>query len=130
MLNGQGIVLTFYYQIGSQDECGFDTATVSVESLPNLAAAGSTHALAVKSVDFDLCQANASGTWEQATIDLSEFANETVRLTFVAKTDGSLISSMFVDDATMTTATGATPEPVLPGLPQGADFIYLPVMAR
>ncbi len=87
--------------------------------------------MAVKSVDFDLCQSNTTGTWQQATIDLSEFANETVRLTFVAKTDESLVSSMFVDDATMTTATGAaTPSPTPPGLPQGAEFIYLPVMER
>ena len=131
VLNGQGIALTFYYQIGSQDECGYDTATVSVASVPNLAASGSADAAAAKSVDFDLCQSNASGTWEQATIDLSEFANETVRLTFVATTDGSLPSSLFVDDATMTAAAGAaTPSPTSPGLPQGADFVYLPVMER
>ena len=124
------VTLTFYYQIRSEDECGYDTATVSVESVPNLAASGSPDALAVKSVDFDLCQGNSTGTWEQATVDLSEFANEMVRLKFVAKTDESLRSSLFVDDATLTVATGAAPSPTPPGLPQGTDFVYLPVAER
>ena len=133
VLNGRAIALTFYYQINSEDDCGYDTATVSVQSVANLAAAGLAHTKAVQSVDFNLCQGNASGAWEQATLDLSEFADETVRLTFVARTDESLISSLFVDDATITVDTGAatpTPLPTAQPLPQGSDYVYLPVMKR
>ncbi len=131
VLNGQGIALRFYYQIDSEDECGFDTATVRVEALPDLAAAGATQAQAVKSVDFELCQDNATGTWEQAEIDMSPFAGGPVRLTFSAKTDGSLYSSLFVDDATITAAApAATPAPTPQGLPLGANRVYLPLMER
>ena len=131
VLNGQGIALRFYYQIDSEDECGFDTATVRVEALPDLAAAGATQAQAVKSVDFELCQDNATGTWEQAEIDMGPFAGGTVRLTFSAKTDGSLYSSLFVDDATITAAApAATPAPTPQGLPLGANRVYLPLMER
>ncbi|MFN8465639.1 MAG: trypsin-like serine protease [Caldilineaceae bacterium] len=141
VLNGRAIALTFYYQINSEDDCGYDTATVSVQSLASLAASGlprtaagkSTAQTAAKSVDFDLCYNNASSTWEQATLDLSEFANETVRLTFVAKTDDSYLSSLFVDDATITVGTGAatpTPQPTPQPLPQGSDYVYLPVLER
>ena len=135
VLNGRAIALTFYYQINSEDDCGYDTATVSVQAVANLAASGLAHTAAVQSVDFNLCQDNASGAWEQATLDLSEFADQTVRLTFVARTDESLISSLFVDDATVTVDTGAatpspTAQPTLQPLPQGSAYVYLPVLER
>jgi hypothetical protein len=136
-LHGRAIALTFYYQINSEDDCGYDTATVSVQSVANLAASGLPRTVAgtnaVTSVDFDLCQRNSSGAWTQATLNLGEFADETVRLTFVAKTDESLVSSLFVDDAAITVETAAatpTGQPTPQPLPQGSDYVYLPVMER
>lgn len=131
VLGGQGIALRFFYQIDSEDECGYDTATVRVEALPGLSVSNVAHAQAVKSVDFDLCQGNATGDWEQAKIDMGEFAAGTVRLTLRAKTDGSLISSLFVDDAEITVAApAATPSPTPQDLPLGANRVYLPLMER
>ena len=40
VLKGRAVTLTFYYDVESEDECGHDTGTVHVESLPNLAASG------------------------------------------------------------------------------------------
>ncbi len=76
--------LTYYYQIGSSDECGFDYGIVRVN--------GS----AVETLD--LCYYYSYGRWAPRSVDLSAYAGLTVDLSFHVVTDSSAVSNLFIDD--------------------------------
>jgi len=48
----------------------------------------------------------ASNRWHQSTIDLSDFAGQTIQLQFVAKTDETSITDFFIDDVSVTACGG------------------------
>lgn len=102
-LNGDTATLTFYYQIRSDDECGNDFARVSVQILDQ--------PMSVPTVidAYELCVDNASGAWKQATLDLSAYSGHSLRLTFEAETNDSLVSSLYLDDVKLTVTGGGTP---------------------
>lgn len=90
-------VLRYWYWIGSQDTCGFDFATVRVNST-----AVRTH---------NLCSANNTGGWIQGSVNLGSYANQTVQLRFQVTTDGSLNSNFFLDDVSFAASLLAQAEP-------------------
>lgn len=87
----QPATLHFWYQIDSEDLCGYDHGNVEV------AVNGVTAAL----LQLDLCENTSSATWAQAQVDLSRYAGQTVTVRFVATTDYWLRSSFFVDDVAL-----------------------------
>ena len=47
---------------------------------------------------FTLSSERASNQWQQTTLDLHEFADQSIQLQFAAKTDDALVTDFFVDD--------------------------------
>jgi len=101
-------VLTFYYQIGSEDSCGQDSTQVFV---------GQT---AVK--NFDLCQTSNTNGWTLASIDLSAFAGQTVTLRFRTALNATGNSNFFLDDVAFTASS------TVPG--ESAFELFLPVTMK
>lgn len=75
--------LSFWYAIGSEDLCGYDTAWVTLNG--------------TQVASFDLCQATATDSWTNHVVDVSAFAGQTVNLAFHTTTDSTLISNFFLD---------------------------------
>lgn len=69
---------------------------------------------------FTITDANSVGKWQQAGMDLSAFAGQTVQLHFLAQTDATLVTDFFVDDVSVTACNLA-----------GLNFhIFLPAVGR
>lgn len=84
---GQKSVLSFWLRTISSDRCGRDFGYVRV--LSN----GVTKSIKT----ISLCTSTNS-VWTKVNIDLSFYAGQSIALIFRATTDGSWVSSMFVDD--------------------------------
>ena len=80
-------VLSYYYWIGSNDDCGYDFADVYVDGQ--------------SVVGYDLCQTTATGKWVRGTADLSAYVGRTVLLAFEVTTDGGYNSNFFLDDVAL-----------------------------
>lgn len=76
--------LHYWHWISSQDECGFDVATVRVKS--DLAKV------------YSLCKATNTGRWVETVINLGSYSGQTVTLQLRVEADSALESSLFVDD--------------------------------
>jgi len=80
-------VLSYYYAVGSEEGgCNFDLASVRVN--------GTTVE------QYGLCASSETGDWVNGTVDLSSYAGQSVALSFMVHTDGSLNSNFFLDDVT------------------------------
>lgn len=101
-------MLTFHYQIGSEDSCGQDHTQVFV---------GQTM---VKS--FDLCQSSNTNGWTLASIDLSAHAGQTVTLRFRATLNATGNSNFFLDDVAFIAKNDA------PG--ENAFELFLPLTVK
>ena len=76
--------LTYWLWIASVDYCGYDVAGVVINE---------------DAVDaYWLCEDENTGGWVQRVVNLSAYAGQSVTLYFLADTDGSLNSSLFIDD--------------------------------
>lgn len=84
-------VLSYYQYIASEDFCGYDTALVYVNN--------------VVQTQRDMCL--TTDGWELETLDLSAHAGNTVYLAFEVATDGSLLSSQFLDNVAWYTESQA-----------------------
>ena len=84
--------LSFWYWIGSNDLCGYDTAGVflGTQSLKG----------------YDLCGNHNTNAWVQDTVDISSYRGQTLDLTFKVVTDEGYNSNFFVDDVSIFGATG------------------------
>ena len=84
--------LSFWYWIGSNDLCGYDTAGVflGTQSLKG----------------YDLCSNHNTNGWVQDTVDISGYRGQTLDLTFKVVTDEGYNSNFFVDDVSIFSATG------------------------
>jgi secreted trypsin-like serine protease len=91
--------LAFYSWIDSQDYCGYDYAVILADG----SEVGS----------FGLCLDTTNTYWTRQTIDMSEFAGETIVLEFEVQTDGSGTSNLFLDDIGFS-VTESQPELVSP----------------
>lgn len=81
--------LAFYYQTRSEDNCGYDVASVLVNQI-NL-------------VDFQVCVEEEANEWTLQMVDIHQFAGQPVNLTFRMLTDVSNISAWFIDYVVVTT---------------------------
>jgi Zn-dependent M28 family amino/carboxypeptidase len=99
--SGQPANLAFWYQIRSNDDCGYDYAYVKV------GAGSSTTTLKT----ISLCSTTRTTGWLNARLDLNAYAGQTITLIFRFVADDSLVSSWYVDDGSVTAsaicATGA-----------------------
>lgn len=84
----QSLHLKFYYQIRSEDVCGFDIAQVVVNG--NVVS------------ERELCNDEETNGWQSATIDVSDFVGGSVTVEFIVVTDESLPSNFFIDDVAFT----------------------------
>jgi hypothetical protein len=81
-------VLRYWYWIASEDICGYDVAGVAI-NLEDV-------------VDgFWLCSAYSTGQWVARNVDLSTYAGQIIELDFVAFTDDTLNSNLFLDDVSL-----------------------------
>jgi C1A family cysteine protease/predicted secreted protein len=99
--------LNYWYGIGSQDYCGYDYASVQFGSVTVQA--------------YNLCSSTNTGGWVSRQIDVTGWRGQTVDLRFVVTTDGSLNSNFFLDDVSLSTATGLLAPPALPAQPWGTE---------
>ncbi len=77
--------LAYWHWIASADSCGNDFGGVIIN--------GSTVVDA-----YNLCTSTNTGGWAKHVVNLSAYAGQTVSLQIRAETNGSLNSSLFVDD--------------------------------
>ncbi len=89
----QGTTLRFWWLINTEESSdGWDGFTVQLASADG----------APQRTLFAASERSAGFTWQQTTIDLSEFAGQTVQLLISARTDAILSTDFFVDDMTLT----------------------------
>jgi len=84
------LTLSFWYWIGSEDECGYDFAGVLLGTQ------------IVK--EYNLC--GNTDKWVQNTFDITGFRGQTQDLIFKVVTDEMLNSNFFLDDVVLSTTTG------------------------
>ncbi len=81
-------ILRYWHWIASEDVCDNDVAGVAI-NLDEVVDA------------FWLCDDNNTGGWVERSVDLGLYAGQTVELDFVAFTNGSLNSNVFIDDVSL-----------------------------
>jgi len=106
-------VLGYWHWIQSTDSCGFDFGRVLVDGVQ-------AHA-------YTLCRSSNTDGWVKQTVDLAAYVGRTITLTLRAETDGSYVSSLYLDDvalepgasstATPTPTSSATPTPTRTATP-------------
>lgn len=107
----QSVELSFWWQLQTEEtSSGWDGLTVLVAD-----AAGNP-----LRVLLTLSDANASAVWQQAKLDLSEYAGQSVQIQFKAQTDGSLATDFFIDDLSVTACSSVN----------AANQIFLPALHR
>ncbi len=92
-LSGSGpLYLHYYYQIRSGEAagCDFDVAGVFIDT-----ELVKTH---------NLCEAEETTQWRQASISLADYVGDTVTITFLGEFDENVLSSLFIDDVTITSS--------------------------
>ncbi|NOX62593.1 MAG: hypothetical protein GXP42_11715 [Chloroflexi bacterium] len=85
--------LGYWHWIASEDVCGYDFGGVGIN--------GEWYA------PYNLCSTANTNGWSWFAVDLSEFAGQTIYLDIVAVTDGSLNSSLFIDDVAFVSSAKA-----------------------
>lgn len=83
------VTLRFRWQVHTEEDAG------AYDGMSVLVADSQGNPLQVL---YALSDANASSTWQTASVDLSEFAGQTVQLRLEARTDANLPTGFFVDD--------------------------------
>jgi hypothetical protein len=102
--------LHFYYDIYSEDTCDYDFARLKVNET-------TFHT-------FDLCSPNQTTNWVHAVANLSAYQGSTVTLSFEVVTDGTFISSFYLDTISLTSSASAPPRTT--GASASASELYLP----
>jgi hypothetical protein len=86
--------LVFFHWIASEDVCGNDIGYVKINGENKLT--------------FQLCSSNATGGWVKKSINLSNYANQSVELQFRATTNASLNSNWFIEDVSLKASAGVS----------------------
>src|SRR5690606_2735897 len=84
---------TYSHFLASEDYCGYDFAGVLVNG-------------AVVDV-YDLCSDTNSTGWSQHAVNLNAYRGQTVALQIRVETDGSLFSSLYVDNVGFSASAAA-----------------------
>ncbi len=87
--------LDFWYRINSEDVCGNDDSYIIVNGI-----------LIAYS---DLCASNNTSDWTHAVVDLSTFTGQLVTILVKVETNGSSISSLFIDSVSMVSGDSIPP---------------------
>jgi hypothetical protein len=85
----QSVTLDFWWKVNSEDRSDVN------DKLSVIVADGGGK---TRKVLFTLGSDRASNRWQQTTLDLSEFADQTIQVQFRAKTDDTLVTDFFIDD--------------------------------
>lgn len=88
--------LAYYHYIASADLCGYDKAVV--------------FAGAAQVATYDLCTSNNTNGWVKRVVNLSAYAGQSIALQIRVTTDGSLNSSLFIDDVGFQTSAASAAE--------------------
>ena len=98
---------TLYYftRVASSDVCGYDMASVSIDDAVNNGVVNNTVV-----ATYELCRNTSVGEWVQQSISLNDYVGKRIMLEFKTVTDGSLVSSFFVDNISISTSQ-PTPAP-------------------
>lgn len=86
------ITLHFWWQLQSEEAQRF-TDKLTILAHPD-------QARAPQQV-HELSSRNQSNQWQEAQLDLSAWAGETLQLQFLAQTDAELVTDFFIDDVTV-----------------------------
>lgn len=90
--------LTYSHFIASEDICGYDLGGVLIDDVV---------------IDvYDLCVTSAA--WSLRSVDLSAYRGQTVMIQFRVETDGSLFSSLYVDDVHFSAGPATAQPPAAP----------------
>ncbi len=85
--------LVYWHWIASDDICGYDFARVLINDLE---------------VDiYNLCDTNDTGGWVTHSVNLIDYAGQSVTLQIRAETDSSLNSNLFIDDVSLQSSASA-----------------------
>jgi hypothetical protein len=77
-------MLTFWYQIRSEDECAYDFGGIVANDMIL--------------TRFDLCETTSTLNWQLRSVNLQQFVGQTIALQVRAETDGVALSSLYIDD--------------------------------
>jgi hypothetical protein len=85
------LYLRYWYQVRSGETagCEFDQVGVFIEE--------------TLIVTYNLCEAEETSQWTKGSIELSDYAGDTITITFIGLFDDSVISSFFLDDVAIST---------------------------
>lgn len=80
--------LRLYYMLASGEKCGmrYDVAQININGTP------------VPNGDIELCNRNTVRAWKAFTVDMRNYAGQTVTFDVRVSTDESIVSSLWVDD--------------------------------
>jgi hypothetical protein len=108
------VFLTYWYWISSVDDCGFDHGWVEVNG--------------TKLKNYDLCSTNNTNSWVKHSVDISNFAGQTVTINFHVDTDDIFNSNFFLDDVAFNASATINTELTQPVRPasDGAANTQLP----
>lgn len=96
--SGETLHLAYYYYIGSEETDCSDTS-------------GEYVAVSIDGIDVDgvnLCTDTSSVEWQQAGVDMSSYAGQTIEIMFTVSTNSVLNSNFFLDDVAFVMAVPAT----------------------
>ena len=85
--------LTYWHWIYSEDICGYDFGGVGIE--------GNWFD------SYDLCSSTSTNGWVRHATNLSAYAGQYIQLDIVATTDGSGLSSLYIDDVSFQSSAPA-----------------------
>lgn len=105
------LTLNFWWLVNSEESSGgWDGLTVVLAD----ASGNPLRAL------FTVSDRDAGLVWQQASVDVSQYAGQSVQLQFNARTDSTLATDFFVDDVALTTCAA----------PAAPKSIFLPWLRR
>lgn len=92
---GAPAILRYWYWVDSEDVCGYDFGYVQVES----------NGVVATLHRHDLCTTQRTGQWVQGQVDVSQYAGQSVTVSFVANIDSWYRSSLLIDDIALLSGT-------------------------
>jgi hypothetical protein len=98
-ISGGSPYLIYWTWIESEDFCGYDFGGVVInfDTVVDV---------------FQLCEDENTGGWVRRSVDLSDYAGQTIVIDIRAETDGSLYSSLYIDDVSFAASPlGGAAEP-------------------
>lgn len=107
--------LRFWYWVDSEDVCGYDFGYVRGES----------NGVVTTLQRYDLCSTKRTSQWVEGQVDVSQYAGQSVTISFATDTDYWYRSSLLVDDVALLSGDNCPAsqavEPVAPAATQNSS---------